>query len=62
MSKNRFSGIETYGLAAMGFARGIFELVRDEAKEFVHDKRIEDAPSIGHVALMEKPDELQKAA
>lgn len=62
MGHRRLANAETYGLAALGLAKGVIELMRDEVKEFTRNRREAFAPSIGHTAVMERADELQKAA
>lgn len=62
MKVSRIARAETLGLAMAGAARGICEVIVYEVKDLLAERQKEDAPAIGHVAVMENPDELRKAA
>ncbi|MBI5357730.1 hypothetical protein HZB74_02690 [Candidatus Saccharibacteria bacterium] len=63
MKNGKIATAETYGLAFMGLARGVFEVIAHEASDKLYKRQVEDAPQLGQVMLMEGgDDELPKAA
>lgn len=63
MRKDKLGLAETYGLALIGFARGMGEAIVLGASDKLSKRQVETAPEIGQVVIMEELDnDLPKAA